>query len=176
MKKRKILIALTALLVFTVSLTIIIGCSEKVDETQDKGIEIDSELKNIINSYIAENEAHLVRGGKAFAEHELYGTEKKDEEVYVYLWAYFKEYYLESDKLKTGGGGSYPLVIVLLKDNSESYKCVRHYSPGDGSYYVPSIEDLFPEEYHEAIFNRPDVDKLSSLVEQKARDHYNKEK
>lgn len=135
--------------------------------------EIDKEnLDEVISEYIENNVAHRTRGGKSFEAHELYGTEEKDGEIYVYLWTYFMEYYLKGNKLVEGGGGSLPIVIIITKDKDGNYSVKGHKIPGDGAYYTPSIRKLFPQEYHDKIFSRNNVYDLEPIVEKKAKAYF----
>jgi len=82
----------------------------------------------------------LLPGSEGLCEWEILG--KNDKEVYV--WAM-----CQVASSSDGAATSAPAVIEL--DSEGNIRSVK--MPGDGSYYVPDIRKLFPEDLHEKILS-----------------------
>jgi hypothetical protein len=142
-------------------------------EEDAKEVTLSPIMELVIDEFIEETVAVQSRGGKSFSAQEIYGTEEKDDQIFVFLWSYYQEYYLSSSgELLQGTGASLPLVIVLGKGENEIYNVVTHYLPQDGSLYTNSIRELFPEKYHSRIFSRSNVFDLEPIVAEKAKSYF----
>ena len=86
-----------------------------------------------------------------FCSYELFGTESKDSEKYIYLWALCMEYYVKGGVLMQGTGFSMPLALTSMHSLTGD-KIIEHQKPVDGEGYGDSIRKIFPKKYHKAIF------------------------
>jgi hypothetical protein len=129
-------------------------------------------LDEIISSYLVQQLAFTALDGSVFEAHEIYGTEEKDGKTYVYLWSMQQEYAYENNEILRGAGSSMPLVIVLEKDSEGKYSTITYMAPKDGEHYPSSVKKLFPEKYHDKIFERVHSKELAEIVKQKAINHF----
>lgn len=131
-------------------------------------------LDEIISSYLAQKVAFKVFSDKGvvFEAHELYGTEEKDEKTYVYIWSVQQEYAYIDNEIVRGAGASMPLVIILEKSGEDGYDTITHMAPQDGERYISSVKKLFPEKYHDRIFERTHAKELEEIVKQKAINYF----
>lgn len=137
--------------------------------------EMDMAITRYIESRVAHRN-HPDRGSRSFAAQDYYGTEVKETgEINVYLWTYFQEYYRQEGELLQGEGGSWPLVVTLIIEGGDGVYIDGHHTPEMGSDYGPSIERLFPQEYHDKIFSRTNVQDLEPLVRQRAEAYFSRE-
>ncbi|WP_051534054.1 hypothetical protein [Desulfitibacter alkalitolerans] len=173
--RKIILLIMVALLLVTIA-----GCkipqNQLVVVEENDEVTVTDDMEKVIAEYIEEQVAHKSHNGISFSAQEFYGTEQKnDGQIYVYLWTYYQEYYLENGELASelGGGSSLPLVIVLEEDDHGEFNVIEHHRPLDGSEYASSIRKLFPEKYHDRIFSRNNVHDLEPLVRQKAEAYFN---
>ncbi len=168
---RNIIIIIIIVLLFVS----IAGCKMPQNEliVVEDEVKVTENMEDVITQYIEEQVAHQSHRGTSFSAQEFYGTKQKDDgEIYVYLWTYYSEYYLDNGELQQGGGASLPLIVVIKEDNFEEFYVVEHFRPLDGSEYDPSVRSLFPEKYHDRIFTRNNVRDLEPLVKQKAEAHF----
>jgi len=131
-------------------------------------------LDEIISSYLAQEVSFKVFGDKGIVSeaHEVYGTEEKDSKTYVYIWSVQQEYaYIDNDIVR-GAGTSMPLVIILERDGENGYDTITHMAPLDGERYISSVKNLFPEKYHDKIFERVHAKELEEIVKQKAINYF----
>jgi Na+-transporting methylmalonyl-CoA/oxaloacetate decarboxylase gamma subunit len=145
----------------------------KVVESQDtEQADEQANLDEIISSYLAQQLAFTALDGTVFEAHEIYGTEEKDGKTYVYLWSMQQEYAYENNEILRGAGSSMPLVMVLEKDSEGKYSTITHMVPRDGEHYSSSVKKLFPEKYHDKIFERVHSKELEEIIKQKAINHF----
>lgn len=129
-------------------------------------------LDEIISSYLEQEVAFTAIDGIVFEAHELYGTEEKEGKTYAYIWSMQQEYAYVDNEIVRGAGASMPLVIVLEKDGEDSYSTITHMAPQDGERYASSVKKLFPQKYHDRIFERTHAKELGEIVKQKAINYF----
>jgi len=157
---------------------ILSGCQSHKQESPENILNQPG-LKEAIYDYLQSNILSPNFGGKVFCDYELFGTEIKNDRVYIYLWTLCMEYYLEDDGLKEGSGISLPIVLTVLS-LGEGYKIIEHKQPADGEGTYPDYKEIFPKKYHKKIFpvaeeyNRR-ADCLSKATEEQARIYYDLE-
>lgn len=102
-------------------------------------------------------------------DYEVLGTEKKGDQVTVYLWVLYREY---SDAATVESGAHVPTVITAeLQDGN--YVPVEYWEPRDGSYYAQDIRAKFPLLLQgRAMDSQRYVKKQSDRLDQAAREHF----
>lgn len=137
---------------------------------------ITPEIEEVISQYIVEEVvyskySHL--NGKVFEAHEIFGTEIKNDSLYIYMWVHYGDYYVASNRLKLSSGGTLPIAFVLKNDEEGKAYVVKHKIPGDGEGNGDSIREIFPRKYHDIVFSRPlSVIDLHQIVQKKARTYF----
>lgn len=102
-------------------------------------------------------------------DYEVLGTEKKGDQVTVYLWVLYREY---SDAATVESGAHVPTVITAeLQDGN--YVPVEYWEPRDGSYYAQDIRAKFPLLLQgKAMDSQRYIKKQSDRLDQAAREHF----
>jgi hypothetical protein len=148
---------------------------DKVTVVEDKNLKQSNKQDNIddvISNYLEQKFDFKSIGGVVFEAHELYGTEKKDDKTYAYIWSVQQEYKYTDGKLENGAGLSIPLVLIMSMDKDSKYTVLEYKVPKDGEQYASSIKELFPKEYHEKILTRTNSAELEEIVKQKAQNYF----
>lgn len=83
-----------------------------------------------------------------FFDYEGFGTSKKDNNKFAYMWVLEESYYAENGEVKIGSGSSMAYKITFSED-----KVINIETPKDGTYYVSSINELFPKNIANKILN-----------------------
>lgn len=99
--------------------------------------------KYTLESYDKEKE-----GFQVFFDYKGFGISQKDNEKYAYMWILEESYYLENGEIKTGSGSSMPYKIKFVNNKVTDFEI-----PKDGSYYVSSIRDMFPNDIENKILS-----------------------
>ncbi|RIE10236.1 hypothetical protein SMC3_07480 [Candidatus Cryosericum hinesii] len=116
-------------------------------------------------------------GGQMFCAYTLFGSEIKNNKVYIYLWALWEEYRSENRKLVAGTGMDGPITLIATL-SQQGYAITKHQLPENGTAYAPSIKKMFPLEYYNEIFSKTQLfntviaKELMDNVEQQARKYY----
>lgn len=66
------------------------------------------------------------------------------EETTLYLMVLYQEYDLSSGSIQEVGGSHMPVALTFERTDAE-YILLEYWTPEDGSYYLSSIQDKFPE-------------------------------
>ena len=138
-----------------------VGCSPKENVVQNDKDDV-NEVVSMENMTLDEMVSHALLTkndgryavGECKAEgHIILGSEEKDNETYVYALTMYGEYGFEDDNfVKVSGSGVIPAVIIF-SENEQGEKTNEIKWPLDGSAYVKSIKELFPEEYHNRVLS-----------------------
>lgn len=109
--------------------------------------------------------------------HILLETEQEGTKTTVYALTMYGEYGFENGAfIKGGGTGLIPAVMTFSYDEKNGYVLEDCQYPMDGSYYVSSIQELFPEKYWDRCIVQRDDD-IEELTRQEriyARDYLNR--
>lgn len=98
--------------------------------------------------------------------HTILGTEESGDQVKAYVLAMFGWYQFQDGNLvKNSGSGVIPTVITLKYEEDGSYSLQDYKTAQDGSLYIPSIEEMFPEEYWEICIVYSE-DRVKELTDQ----------
>lgn len=113
-------------------------------------------LDDMVANALLSNNKGKYADGECMAEgHIILGSEIKKNETFVYALTMYGEYGFQDENfVKVSGSGTIPAVIVF----SEKEQLSRIDWPKDGSKYVQSIKELFPQEYHNRVLSVKDKD------------------
>lgn len=91
--------------------------------------------------------------------HILLEKEQEDTKTTVYALTMYGEYGFENGAfIKGSGTGLIPSVMVFSYDEKKGYVLENYRNPEDGSYYVSSIHEMFPEPYWDRCIVHRDED------------------
>lgn len=112
-------------------------------DTQEK----DDRISKII---LEQNRGGYAEGECAGEGHVLLGSRRSDTADIYYLVTTYGEYGFRDGRfVKVAGTGAIPTRITVYRDNNSAEYC----QPKDGDRFMPSLEELFPEEYIEAALD-----------------------
>lgn len=121
------------------------------------------ELKNGVDS--SKNDFNI------FYSYYGFGIEEKGDYKYAYMWIYYESYYIEeSDVLVIDSSASLPCKVTFNDD-----KVINIEYPKDGSYYEPSIKNMFPKVIATQILNfdkTENINKMYKEVSDKRNKYY----
>ncbi|MCI4250682.1 peptidase M56 [Bacillus sp. CCB-MMP212] len=138
-------------IIITVSIVILVfiatGCDSVQNEAKDvTDIPLNSKLDSLISeSIIAWNQDKLNHTEKQFETHVIYGTEMKDEKMYVYLHSLMQGYNRETQTVPQAGH-LLPVRVTVTK-NGDDYIIEDYREPGDGAENEPTLRNMFPNKY-----------------------------
>ncbi|PEE67162.1 MULTISPECIES: peptidase M56 [Bacillus] len=138
-------------IIITVSIVILVfiatGCDSVQNEAKDvTDIPLNSKLDSLISeSIIAWNQDKLNHTEKQFETHVIYGTEMKDEKMYVYLHSLMQGYNRETQTVPQAGH-LLPVRVTVTK-NWDDYIIEDYREPGDGAENEPTLRNMFPNKY-----------------------------
>ncbi|ALC52978.1 MULTISPECIES: hypothetical protein [Bacillus] len=138
-------------IIITVSIVILVfiatGCDSVQNEVKDvTDIPLNSKLDSLISeSIIAWNQDKLNHTEKQFETHVIYGTEMKDEKMYVYLHSLMQGYNRETQTVPQAGH-LLPVRVTVTK-NGDDYIIEDYREPGDGAENEPTLRNMFPNKY-----------------------------
>lgn len=138
-------------IMITVSIVILVfiatGCDSVQNDVKDvTEIPLNSKLESLISeSIIAWNQDKLNHTEKQFETHVIYGTEMKDEKMYVYLHSLMQGYNRETQTVSQAGH-LLPVRVTVTK-NGDDYIIEDYREPGDGAENEPTLRNMFPKKY-----------------------------
>lgn len=133
-----------------------VGCSlnnTEVNNNTDMSSEVLEENMTlddkVANALLTKNKGNYAIGECTGEGHIILGTKEDENETIVYALTMYGEYGFQDDNfVKVSGSGVIPAVITFAKNEEVKIKY-----PLDGSAYVDSIKELFPEEYHNRVLS-----------------------
>ncbi|MGX5441073.1 peptidase M56 [Bacillus thuringiensis] len=138
-------------IMITVSIIILVFIATGCDSVQNEAkhvtdFPLNSKLDSLISeSIIAWNQDKLNHTEKQFETHVIYGTEMKDEKMYVYLHSLMQGYNRETQTVPQAGH-LLPVRVTVTK-NGDDYIIEDYREPGDGAENEPTLRNMFPKKY-----------------------------
>ena len=163
MKKQAITILIICFIVGTI-VGVILGLSSKKDTVwiTDNEFLYDKAVAYIINEETTKGHDKDKENYKVFTDYKGFGIEEKNNKKYAYMWILEEAYYVENDEVKISSGSSMPYKFTF-----ENNEVVNYETSKDGSYYAPSIREMFPDSIeNEVISFSLDNTKLKKQVEE----------
>ena len=112
----------------------------------------------IMQKYLDEKVLQPSFGGKVFSSYKLF----KQEDNFIYIWAYMQEYYKKEGKIEPGSGWSVPMVIYFEETPAE-VRMKKLFTPSDGDKYTKGILANFPDDIQKQILDFPESQELKDL-------------
>lgn len=159
------------------------GESSPLDETlSEYDIMVSSgnayDVEKAVSAAILHKNKDGYLAGECLGEgHTILGTEEDGDLVKVYLLAMFGWYQFQDGNLvKCSGSGAIPTVITLRHEEDGSLTLKKYETAKDGSLFVPSIKEMFPEEYWDICitYSADRVRELTGQERQYARAYLDK--
>lgn len=125
----------------------------------DESMSLDEMVSNILFN---DNGGRYSEGECRGEGHIILGSEEKDNMTYIYVLTMYGEYgFQDNNFVKVSGSGVIPAVI-MFSENEQGEKINTIKWPLDGSAYIKSIKELFPEKYHNRVLtiNKEDNEEL----------------
>lgn len=127
------------------------GCSNSV--VSDR---VTPEIEAAVAQAILKENESGYREGECPAEgHIIYGTQTKNNTIYVYSYISFVYFGFENGNFVDVSGGQMPAVFEF---NADNYEFINVSYPEDGTYYASSIKRMFPKQYESKALNLSDSD------------------
>lgn len=137
-----------------------------------------TDLDEAVGMAVLSSNADSYASQECVAEgHILLETEQEDTKTTVYALTMYGEYGFENGAfIKGGGTGLIPAVMTFSYDEKNGYVLEDCQYPMDGSYYVSSIQELFPEKYWDRciVHRDDDIEELTRQERIYARDYLNR--
>ena len=138
---KKIYLALLCLFTLTV-----VGCNNTVANVTNGDQHITEEMHNVITDFIVERfRDSYSPTEQQFEVHKIYGTSEENGDLKVYMWSYYSGFN-RATGVQSQAGHSLPAAITLKYDGGR-YTVVGYEEPLDGSYWLSSLEEMFPKKY-----------------------------
>lgn len=83
-----------------------------------------------------------------FFDYEGFGISEDGNIKYAYMWILKESYYVEGGEVKSGAGSSMPYKIKFIDDVVVDFETSK-----DGSEYVSSIREMFPDDIEEKVLS-----------------------
>ena len=133
----------------------------------------DSLDKKVSAAILAESQGRYLDGETIGEGHIILGSKEENNEIIVYALTMYGEYgFQDNNFVKVSGSGVIPAVIRINDKNKESFSSAIEW-PKDGSGYIESIKEMFPEQYYDRVLSIKDEDRhvLEAMEEQYARNY-----
>jgi hypothetical protein len=92
--------------------------------------------------------------------------------VTVYAHVLSLAYVFDDDRLREEGGHSGPAAITFEKDTNGAYRLAEYWTPKDGSYYMPSIQEKFPSDLWDKVNTQLYAEDCSITALRKAQRYF----
>ena len=139
----------------------------------NKKIEInDADLNDIISNYLTIRKSSANSNEKTFEAHKVYGTEQKDDELYVYMYSFTGTFWRNNTTKKSLptqlSRFSSPALLIIKKKNSE-YIVSNYIEPIQGESAESFIKKEFPNKYiATAIYDSKNTKDMEKQITYKA--------
>lgn len=133
----------------------------------------DSLDKKVSAAILAESQGRYLDGETIGEGHIILGSKEENNETIVYALTMYGEYgFQDNNFVKVSGTGVIPAVIRINDKNKENFSSTIQW-PKDGSGYIESIKEMFPEQYYDRVLSIKDEDRhvLEAMEEKYAKDY-----
>lgn len=123
------------------------------EQLTDGDSEVTEEMHQVISEYIIGQKNSSQHTDVQFEVHKVYGALQEGDTTAIFMWSYYNSFNKATGKEEVTGA-SLPVKIVL--QNIDGNYEVTHYEEAlDGSMYVESIKNMFPEQYVDEALQQP---------------------
>ena len=132
--------------------------------------DISAELDSRIDNVIVETNFGKYGGVGNYqtASHTILKTVESSDSITVYIMALYQEYTNE-DGIRETGGRYTPVSITFTKPD---FHILEYWTPIDGSYYITSIKEKFPQELWDKVDTQLYIQKQQEICMQRAIEYY----
>lgn len=167
-KKVKIIFIISIILLVVVGLVIGINVhlSNKSNEKYGYWITDNEFLYDKAIKYLKEEKYKIANDKdkedyQIFCDYEGFGIKEKDNKKYGYMYILEESYYVKHEKLRSSEKSCMPYKFIF-----ENNEVIGYETPQDGSEYIISIKDMFPNDIEHKVLNYNfNIIKLSKEVE-----------
>ena len=139
---------------------------------------IDAELDSAVGEAVfTGNEGTYLEGELQTEGHIVLDTSSVGGDTVVYALTMYGEYGFENDTfVKVAGSGTIPVVMTFGYSKDSGYQLKNYSVPTDGSGYVQSIKDMFPQSLYNRVLSisESDSNNLTSQERTYAKAYLNK--
>lgn len=134
----------------------------------------DSLDKAVSDAILDYNNGSYQEGESEAEGHLILDVVNENSNVKVYALTMYGEYSFINDMfIKISGTGAIPVVMSFQEDKDNSYTLINYQEPEDGSKYVTSVKELFPQNLYSRIVPVSDNDRTAlSANERRAAKKY----
>lgn len=167
-KKVKVIFIISIILLLIVGLVIWINVnlSNKSNEKYGYWITDNEFLYDKAIKYLKEEKYKIANDKdkedyQIFCDYEGFGIKEKDNKKYGYMYILEESYYVKHEKLRSSEKSCMPYKFIF-----ENNEVIGYETPQDGSEYITSIKDMFPNDIEHKVLNYNfNIIKLSKEVE-----------
>lgn len=126
---------------------------------------VSSSLDKAVGEAILEyNEGSYLEGECVAEGHIILDVARESSNLKVYVLTMYGEYSFINDMfIKVSGSGVIPVVMNFQEGRNDEYELLNYQVPQDGSKYVTSIKELFPQSLYSRIVPGLDADKSTLM-------------
>lgn len=154
------------------------GARQQAEEAHQQEETAVTDLDEAVGMAVLSSNADSYASQECVAEgHILLETEQEGTKTTAYALTMYGEYGFENGAfIKGSGTGLIPAVMTFSYDEKNGYVLEDCQYPMDGSYYVSSIQELFPEKYWDRciVHRDDDIEELTRQERIYARDYLNR--
>lgn len=140
------------------------------DSAETMASEQQLDIDQMVSEAILKENSDYFPGYECRGEgHRILSSERNGSVLTVYALTMYGEYAFHDQNhfVKDAGTGAIPEVIEFMVNDAGAYKWKSYQEPSDGSGYVESLQELFPEEFWEiCISPTEDVRRELQIQEQ----------
>ncbi len=125
-------------------------------------VKVSKNLDTAVSKAIVSYNSGSYLDGECEAEgHIILDVSHESSKLKVYALTMYGEYSFINDMfIKVSGSGAIPVVMVFDEDKDDTYSLVSYQEPEDGSKYVSSVKELFPQSIYSRIVPISETDNL----------------
>lgn len=154
------------------------GARQQAEEAHQQEETAVTDLDEAVGMAVLSTNADKYATQECVAEgHILLETEQEGTKTTAYALTMYGEYGFENGAfIKGSGSGLIPAVMTFSYDEKNGYVLEDCQYPMDGSYYVSSIQELFPEKYSDRciVHRDDDIEELTRQERIYAGDYLNR--
>lgn len=139
-------------LVFLLTALVCISCQQEIRLNKAEMPLASFSALQPIKDYLHQKVASRGFNGQVYCEYDVLDAEIADVNGKLYLWAFCQEYYRKGEKLESGTGGSFPVVLTIRRENNQ-VDIVSHQKPRDGSLYATDMPVMFSQKALAIIYS-----------------------
>ena len=141
------------------------------EETTENVTNAVLDIDKMVGEAIIQQSQVMYPGYECVAEgHIILDSEEKDGFLTVYAQTMYGEYQFHNEEyfVKSAGSGVIPCVMEFIVNEKGAYKLYAVQWPEDGSRYVQSIQEMFPEKLWDTCISPTEEAKAELIAQERA--------